>query len=164
MEDELLIELIEDCNDYSKLQLILNNLISSGIFLITKSKKNNNIITLNNNNTIINCREDIISSYRTELDINGEYTEWNKKPNIDPLLLISALPSPDLKNAQKSFQKSLSIIIQLATKINQINEKLNKKLLNRPTRNQSFPEARDDRSRSPVPCPLPCRQSCVLTR
>lgn len=130
MEDKELIELFSNLSNYLKLQYELNKLINNGIFLLIKSKKNNLLTYSNNNNTIINCRENITSSYTLKLNNNNEYIEINNKLNINPLLLICGLPSPDLKNSQIYFQKSLSIIIKLTTIINQINEKLNKKLLN----------------------------------
>jgi hypothetical protein len=117
-ENENIVSLIENCNDYAELQAELVKTLSSGYFLFTKSKKNIPNLSL------LNCREEMTTSYRVDISSDGEITEWSNKPKVDPILYLTALPPPDLKQSQKLFQKSMALIISLANRSNQIKRDL----------------------------------------
>jgi hypothetical protein len=117
-EDENFITLIENCNSYAELQAELMKNLSSGYFLFAKSKKNISNLSL------LNCREEMTTSYRVDISSDNEITEWSTKPKVDPILYLTALPPPDLKQSQKSFQKALGLIINLANQSNQIKRNL----------------------------------------
>jgi hypothetical protein len=108
--DMTLINLLENCNTYAELQLELIKALSSGHLLLAKAKKN---VRINS----IDCREVIEANCRIDYNQQDEsFTEWIKKPKVDPLLYISALPPPDLKQAQKSFRNALHLAITLSSK------------------------------------------------
>jgi hypothetical protein len=112
--DMTFITLLENCHTYGELQYELMKILSSGHLLLAKAKKN---VRINS----IDCREIIEAHCRVDYNEEEEaFTEWNTKPKVDPLLYIAALPPPDLKQAQKSFQKALQIAINLSSKTRNI--------------------------------------------
>jgi hypothetical protein len=118
MSVDPVITVIEDCAEYADIQFELKNLMSSGFFLLAKSRKNVSRISIED------CRADLDANYRVDSTTGGEFTEWVSKPQTDPLLLLAALPPRDLRHSQEAFKKSLGKIVEAATKINSIRNNL----------------------------------------
>lgn len=119
-DDDILIDVVELCGEYAALQKKISNELARGYFLMAKARKN--IGRLNCDN----LRDDFDADYRVDCDTTGEFTAWITKPKSDPILLLSALPPPDLRHSQKCFQESLVTVIQLVSKINSIKMKMAK--------------------------------------
>lgn len=117
LENEELMGVMSECNDYLSLQSELENALSSGIFLQAKAKKGGHLRM----NSIDNMREDFDAVVRVDEGTDGNFTEWKTKPKVDPMLYLTAMPSRDLRHAQESFKKALSISVSLASKSRKIN-------------------------------------------
>ncbi len=138
MDDEDLLTLLSDCNSYTTLQHELESSLRSGHLFLIKARKNTRHIDS------IDCREEIKANCGVDISLEGEYSEWREKPKVDPIILITPLPPPDLKYSQKSFQKALTITMMLASKSNQIQKILKKEKNESLNRNQENNNCEDN--------------------
>jgi hypothetical protein len=118
LEDDDLIDMVDLCGKYAELQTKISKELSRGYFLMAKARKNTGRINCDS------LRDEFDANYRVDCDAKGEYTAWVTKPKSDPILLVTALPPPDLRHSQKCFQDSLTTVIQLASKLNAIKQKM----------------------------------------
>ena len=119
--NEELIEMLEECDDYVKLQNELGKILSSAFFLQSKAKKSGTTRM----NLAENMREDFDAVFRVDANDDGEFGEWQTKPKVDPIMYISAMPNRDLKHSQKLFKQALSLTIALSSNINKLKAKQN---------------------------------------
>ena len=95
--DEQFLELVQSCSHIVELQNQIKEKMSAGIFGITLSRNSGCGVS------IFNCRDEIDASVTVSLpeESDAAYELWEKKPEVNPLLLFSALPPPALKKTQK---------------------------------------------------------------
>mmetsp|Transcript_2869 Transcript_2869/g.5185 ORF Transcript_2869/g.5185 Transcript_2869/m.5185 type:complete len:136 (+) Transcript_2869:60-467(+) len=120
LENEELISLLEECDNYVKLHSELGKTLSNAFFMQTKSKKSGNTRM----NLAENMREDFDAVYRVDAGGDGEFEEWKTKPTVDPITYISAMPNRDLKHSQESFKKALSLAVSLASEVNRLKSRI----------------------------------------
>lgn len=116
LENDELLNVLEECDSYVKLQEEFGKLLSSAFFMQTKAKKSGT----SRMNLAENMREDFDAVYRVDSSSEGEFAEWKTKPKVDPIMYISAMPNRDLKNSQEKFMKAMSMAVILASKINKL--------------------------------------------
>eukprot|EP01039_Chlorochromonas_danica_P005419 gene5419-5961_t len=116
-EDKQLIELIHKSEEYLKIHRELAKLLSDGCFAMTVARKSGSRIA-----SVDDLREDfdaqvlLVSSNESEdysLSRVVKSDDDKDEAGHQPLLLISALPPPALKTAQKHFQNILSYVLLL---------------------------------------------------
>lgn len=107
--DAQFLSLVEDCSAIEALQVELKKKLSDGIFGMTIARKGGCWVNAEN------LREDFDASVTVSADGTGDaFAVWEKKPDIDPLLLVSGLPPPSLKKSQKHFSAAVWDIVDLA--------------------------------------------------
>lgn len=112
--DEKLLSVLSECDEYAKSQKLLGDKLRSGIFQILLARKNDSI-------SVDVIRQDFDSRIRLLIDQKtgiGSLTDDGDA--IDSLLIFSALPSPALRRAQKTFSDSLDIVIKLLATVNRL--------------------------------------------
>lgn len=114
LADEKLLSVLTVCDEYARSQKLLGDKLSSGMFQILLARKNDSI-------SVNDIRQDFDSRIRLTVDQKtGIGSLVDDGESIDSLLMFSALPSPALRRAQKSFSDSLDIVIKLLATINQL--------------------------------------------
>jgi hypothetical protein len=110
LSDVKLLQTLDQCEKYVSLQADMQKNMYSGFFGIVKSRHAGSKINS------IDCREDMESNFTVEFSENDmEFSEWRSKPDIDPIMYISALPPPHLRRSQESFKKALSDAVTLSS-------------------------------------------------
>lgn len=109
MRDDQLLSIMKDCENYMKNQSKLQLSLSIGLFKLLQAKQGTQSCT-----SVEKCRLEIYPS-TTLMNINGETLQFKSDGQVDPILLISALPSPELRSAQKQFNEALLEIISLSS-------------------------------------------------
>ena len=108
LKNEVLSEILTNCDSYVKEQCLLGEIISKAMFQISLARQYDR-----NSLTVYNCRQDIDASIRLQLSDKNTY-EINKSPNDkDPIFYISGMPTKNTRNAQKLFIDALNIVIKL---------------------------------------------------
>lgn len=130
-KDELFLQLLELCDEYMKLKMELNDCISKGIFSLAQSKKNHTInldnmrfeiepnTTIVMSNAVVNNINDG-NNHQANNHVHTEICSHFESVDDNPLLLLSAMPSPALKRSQQHFVKSLDALPLLASITNKI--------------------------------------------
>ena len=112
--DEKLLFVLTVCDEYARSQKLLGDKLSSGIFQLLLARKNDTI-------SVNDIRQDFDSRIRLLVnEKTGIGSLIEDGDAIDSLLIFSALPSPALRRAQKSFADSLDIVIKLIKTVNQL--------------------------------------------
>lgn len=102
---------LEDCEAYVSAQARFAQKLSAGLFKLTQASKNGSSYA-----SVENCRLEIEPTLMVEGDalvLSGE--------SIEPLLMLSALPPPQLRQAQVDFTDALReavVLSKLAIRIN----------------------------------------------
>ena len=112
MEDEQLLAVVQDCDAYIVAHARFAKKFSSGVFNLTKAAKHGNSFA-----SVGNCRLDIEPTLMM-LDNN---TLVHTGESVDSLLMLSALPHPQLRQAQTEFTDALRdtlVLAELARRIN----------------------------------------------
>lgn len=100
-----LIEVVDRCDRYVRLQGDLAKVLSRGVMALAVARKyEKNPFTVNRVNEAL---------VQVSL-VDGALELYREKPEVDPLILVSTLPSPALRSSRDSFVSAMSVIIELA--------------------------------------------------
>jgi len=120
-----LLELLKDSEKYAEVQHNLGKRLSEGIFRLARarhlarSSSCSSICTI----TVENCRMELgPTTYLEEGSpfVLASVDTTHSDSVVDPLLLLSAMPSQQLRSAQHYFQDALVEVVSLASLANRI--------------------------------------------
>jgi len=107
-ENEKMIEMLLNCDKYYQLQMDLKKIMSDAIFQLSLARKYDRSMT-----SIENIRFELDANVKIDKATNGRLEIWESRPSINPILLISGMPNPHLKNAKSLFSQALNLSIAL---------------------------------------------------
>lgn len=115
LTDVEFVDLVQAADDIIKLQASVKQRMSDAFFGMAIARKGGCIVTP------YNCREDFDANVTvSEGGSSGYFEVFESKPELNPLLLISGLPPPSLKNSQKHFNNILRDVVDIANLVNKI--------------------------------------------
>ena len=107
-KNEEIIKMFLNCDKYYILQNELKKVMSDAIFQMSLARKHDRSIS-----NIDNIRFELDANVKIDLSNDGKLEIWETRPMINPILLISGMPNPHLKNAKSLFSQALHISIAL---------------------------------------------------
>ena len=117
ISDEEFVNLVEAADNILSLQEELKQKMANGIFSMAIARKGGCAVSS------FSIREDINANVTVSQNSDtGDFELWEKKPEVNPLLLISGLPPPSLKTAQKHFVAAIRDAIDLAGLVYRTNQ------------------------------------------
>jgi hypothetical protein len=110
-----ILSILENCSEIVRLQEEIKSHLNTGMFCMTMARNSGCSVST------FSCRFDLSPSAHVDISEINEFELYEQKPEKDPLLLITALPPPQMKKAQNCFKEALKRAIDAANVISKIN-------------------------------------------
>jgi hypothetical protein len=104
---ESLLETLRASDEFAKVQELLSEALSVGHFRLAQARHGAQRVS------VLDSRFEIDAAVEVEVEDAGTRL-LRREVDVDPLLLVSALPSPHLRSAQIAFAKALDHAVSLA--------------------------------------------------
>ncbi len=113
-----ILAVLDGCDSYAKNHLLLKKHLSDGIFNLSKSRKNGALVA-----SADDMRDEFDATFLVEQE--KEYADFEKvELEGDSILLLSGMPPPALKIAQKDFRNAVDVVLELARLVQTIRRDL----------------------------------------
>ena len=104
---EGLLEALRASDEFAKVQELLSEALSVGHFRLAQARHGAQRVS------VLDSRFEIDAAVEVQVEDAGTRL-LRREVDVDPLLLVSALPSPHLRSAQTAFAKALDHAVSLA--------------------------------------------------